>query len=223
MNVPELYPVNKEIINIEKFNSEEYNLYPEKAKKIQTITDVKKRSLINNNSTENNHKIKPKYFYTKKIIIKKDICDFQTNNEIKVLKNNKVVYINKNILNKNSTARGIKKIKKINFIIRKKRSSKYRGVSKNGNKWQVLIMINNKKYFAGNYPSEDLAARIYDIQAIKARGIKARTNFVYDKNQIKKIYNKTINIKCKDISDIMAQLNNWKYIILIIIEFINLL
>jgi len=70
MNVPELYPVNKEIINIEKFNSEEYNLYPEKAKKIQTITDVKKRSLINNNSTENNHKIKPKYFYTKKIIFK---------------------------------------------------------------------------------------------------------------------------------------------------------
>jgi len=196
MNVPELYPANKEKINIEKFNSEEYNLYLEKAKKIQTITDKIKKSLTNNNSTENNHNIKSKYFYTKKNIIKKHIFDFQTNNEIKVLKNNKVVFINKNILNKKSAARGIKKIKKINFIVRKKRSSKYRGVSKNGNKWQVLMMINNKKYFVGNYPSEDLAARIYDIQAIKARGIKARTNFVYDKNQIKKIYNKTINIKC---------------------------
>jgi len=208
MNVPELYPANKEKINIEKFNSEEYNLYLEKAKKIQTITDKIKKSLTNNNSTENNHNIKSKYFYTKKNIIKKHIFDFQTNNEIKVLKNNKVVFINKNILNKKSAARGIKKIKKINFIVRKKRSSKYRGVSKNGNKWQVLMMINNKKYFVGNYPSEDLAARIYDIQAIKARGIKARTNFVYDKNQIKKIYNKTINIKCNDISEIMAQLNN---------------
>jgi len=208
MNSPQLYPVNKEIFNIEKFNSKEYNLYPEKTKKIETFTDEIKRSLIHNNSTENNHKIKSKYFYTKKNIIRKHIFDLQTNNEVKVLKNNKVVYINKNILNKNSAARGIKSIKKINFIIRKKRSSKYRGVSKNGNKWQVLMMINNKKCFVGNYPSEDLAARIYDIQAIKARGIKARTNFAYNKNQIKKIYYKNINIKCSDISDIMAQLNN---------------
>jgi len=207
-NVPHLYPVNKEIINEEKFNSEEYNLYPEKIKKFETITDEIKRNVINNNSTENNHKIKSKYFCIKKNIIRKNIFDLQTNNEIKVLKNNKVVYINKNMLNKNSAARGIKKIKKINFIIRKKRSSKYRGVSKNGSKWQVLMMINNKKYFIGNYPSEDLAARIYDIQAIKTWGIKARTNFVYDKNQIKKIYNKKINLKCNDISDIMAQLNN---------------
>jgi len=208
MNVPQLYPVNKEIFNEEKFNSEEFNLYPEKTKKIQMIADEIKRSLINNNSTENNHKIKSKYFCIKKNLIKKHIFDLQTNNEVKVLKNNKVVYINKNILNKNSAVRGIKDIKKNKFIVRKKRSSEYRGVSKNGNKWQVLMMINNKKYFVGNYPSEDLAARIYDIQAIKARGIKARTNFVYEKNQIKKIYNKKINIKCKDISDIMAQLNN---------------
>ena len=69
-------------------------------------------------------------------------------------------------------------------------------------------MINNKKYFVGNYPSEDLAARIYDIQAIKAWGIKAKTNFAYNINQLKKIYNKTINIKCNNISEIMAQLNN---------------
>jgi len=208
MNAPQLYPVNKGIFNKEKFNCEEYNLYPEKTKKIEIITDEIKRSLINNNSTENSHKIKSKYFCTKKNIIKKHIFDLQTNNEVKVLKNNKVVYINKNILNKNSSVRGIKNIKKIKFIIRKKRSSEYRGVSKNGSKWQVLMMINNKKYFIGNYPSEELAARIYDIQAIKAWGIKAKTNFAYDKNQIKKIYNKEINIKCNDISDIMAQLNN---------------
>jgi hypothetical protein len=69
-------------------------------------------------------------------------------------------------------------------------------------------MASIKKYYLGSYPSEDLAARIYDIQAIKTWGIKARTNFVYDNNQIKKIYSNKINIKCNDISDIMAQLNN---------------
>jgi hypothetical protein len=91
----------------------------------------------------------------------------QTNNEIKTLKNNKVVYINKSLLNSYSTSRTIKKFKKINFLIRKKISSKYRGVSKNGSKWQVLIMANYKKFYLGSFLSEDLAARIYDIQAIK--------------------------------------------------------
>jgi hypothetical protein len=190
MNVPQSYPINKEKINLEKFNGEVYNLSSEK------------------NAIENNHMIQFKYFCTTKNVTVKHIFDLQTNNEIKVLKNNKVVYVNKKLLNKYSTARGIKKFKKINFIIRKNRSSKYRGVSKNGYKWQVLMMINNKKCYLGNYPSEDLAARIYDIHSIKTRGIKARTNFVYDNNQIKKIYNKNINIKCNDISDIMAQINN---------------
>ena len=60
------------------------------------------------------------------------------NNEIKVLKNKKKVYIK-----------------------------------------QVLIMINNKKYYKGSYLSEDIAARIYDIMAIKYFGIKARTNFIF--------------------------------------------
>ena len=49
-----------------------------------------------------------------------------------------------------------------------------------------MASINNK-YYLGRYPSEELAARIYDIFAIKYRGIKARTNFIYNNNQIKKI------------------------------------
>ena len=194
VNGPQSNPINKEIITSGKFIDEDYNSYPEKSKNTQTITD--EISLISSSSTKNNHDIK------------NHICHLQTNNEIKVLKNNKVVYINKDLLNNYSISRAVKKYKKINFVIRKNRSSKYRGVSKNGNKWQVLIMINNKKCYLGNYPSEDLAARIYDIQAIKSWGIKARTNFVYDNNQIKKIYNKKINIKCNKISDILAQLNN---------------
>ena len=204
---PHSYSINKEIINLKKCIGEGYNSYQEKNKIIKTITNEVKISLTSNSSTKNNLNIKFKCICSKKNIIEKDIFDLQTNNEIKVLKNNKVVYINKDLLNSYSTYRCIKKFKKINFVIRKKRSSKYRGVSKNGSKWQVLMMINNKKFYLGNYPSEDLAARIYDIQAIKSWGVKARTNFVYDNNQIQKIYNKKINIKCNDISDILAQIN----------------
>lgn len=186
------------MITFEKYFGELYNSYPEGNNQIKNNKDYIQRSLINNNPIKNNDKVK----------FNKDIFELQVNNEIKVLKNRKVVYLNKKLLNDYSTSRAIKKFRKINFITMKKTSSKYRGVSKNGNQWQVLIMINNKKYYLGNYHSEDLAARIYDIQAIKSWGIKARTNFVYDDKQINNICNKKINIKCNNISDLMAQLNN---------------
>ena len=121
-NVPKSYPIKNEMINFEKLFGETYNSYPKE--NIQ-------RSLINNNSTKNNHKN----------IFEKHIFDLQTNNEIRILKNNKLVYLNKKLLNTYSTSRAIKKFKKINFLVGKKRSSKYRGVSKNGNKWQVLILF----------------------------------------------------------------------------------
>jgi len=143
-----------------------------------------------------------------KDIIKKHLLDFNTNNEIKVLKNRKIIYINSDLLNNYSTKRYFKKLKKINFIRKYKTSSKYRGVSLNGNKWQVLIMENNKKYFIGNYPSEELAARIYDVCAIKKRGIKAKTNFPYNLVQIKNIYVYNINIKFGKVSEILKQINN---------------
>jgi len=207
INAPQSYPINKQIANLDNFNDEIYNSYPEKNKKDQTIRDDIKSNLINNSSSKNNHSNNLKFFLLEKI--KKENFDLQNNNEIKVLKNNKIVYINKILLNSYSTVRSIKKSKKINFLLRKKRSSKYRGVSKNGNKWQVLMMINNKQHYLGNYSTEELAARVYDIQAIKSKGIKARTNFVYDNNQIQKIY----NTKCNNISDIITLLNNWKYFI----------
>ena len=205
---PQLYPINYKIINEEEFFGEtSYNSNPEQINKIQTFVDDRQKKLINNNYKKYNHITKNKYFENKKSI-DKHILNSKTNNEIKVLKNNKIVYMNTYLLNSYSTSRAIKKLKKINFIIRKKTGSKYRGVSKNGNKWQVLIMINNKKCYIGSYSSEDLAGRIYDIQAIKSRGINARTNFVYDNKQLMKIYNKKINIKCDNLSEIMAQINN---------------
>ena len=61
----------------------------------------------------------------------------------------------------------------------KSRSSKYRGVSKNGIGWQVLLMFNRNKAYIGTYRSEELAARIYDILSIKKLGLKYKTNFLY--------------------------------------------
>ena len=71
---------------------------------------------------------------------------------------------------------------------------------------QILQMINKNKSYIGSYPSEELAARIYDILALKNRGIKARTNFIYNSKQIKKICEMEINIKSENINDIISQL-----------------
>ena len=170
-----------------------------------------KNSLDNNDITNDNKK--NNYFNVthepekpKKKIIRKYISLKESNNEIKVLKNNKVVYVNTFLLNSYSTSKNIKKLNKIAFIGRNKRSSRFRGVSKNGNQWQVLMMINKNKSYIGSYPSEELAARIYDILSLKNRGVKARTNFIYTNQEIKKICEMDIDIKSKNIYEIISQL-----------------
>ena len=160
-------------------------------------------NIINMNSINNNFLEKKRYFN-----IIKDIINTDNNNEIKVLKNKKPVYINRCLLDSYSTSRSIKKFKKTKFDVRSKTSSKYRGVSKNGNQWQALIMINNKKYYIGSYPYENIAARIYDILSIQNRGIKARTNFKYNHIQLKNIFESKINIKSDNISDIIEHFIN---------------
>ena len=128
------------------------------------------------------------------------------NNEIKVLKNKKVVYINSSLLNSYSTSKNIKIFNKMTFVCKNKRTCKYRGVSKIGNQWHVLMMINKTKSYIGSYDSEKLAGRIYDIMAFKYRGIKARINFKYTYNQIKNICEVDIDIKDKNIYDIIIRL-----------------
>ena len=128
------------------------------------------------------------------------------NNDIKVFKNRKIVYINQSLLNSYNSSKNLKKVKNIAFIGETKRSSKYRGVSKNGNQWQVLFMNHNKKSYVGSYSSEEVAAQIYDILEIKKRGIKARTNFKYNDFQIKKIKDMDIDIKSKNINDFIDNL-----------------
>ena len=69
-------------------------------------------------------------------------------------------------------------------------------------------MINNKKSYIGSFLSEELAARVYDILSIKNRGIKARTNFIFNNIQKNNISESKINIKSCNISDIINQLTN---------------
>jgi hypothetical protein len=57
------------------------------------------------------------------------------------------------------------------------RKSKFRGVSRKGNRWQALIMINRKKNYIGNFKSEEEAAKVYDEYAMKYHKNKARLNF----------------------------------------------
>ena len=91
-------------------------------------------------------------------------------------------------------------------VITRKRTSKYRGVSKNGIGWQVLMMHKNNKAYIGTYYSEKVAARIYDIASIKRLGFKAKTNFLYKNEQILKIIKTDFDFKSKSISNIISKL-----------------
>lgn len=67
------------------------------------------------------------------------------------------------------------------------RGSRYRGVSKNKNKWQMMIMINQKKVYIGAIQNEFDAARYYDHIAIISQGLSAKTNFKYSASKIQSI------------------------------------
>ena len=80
----------------------------------------------------------------------------------------------KKVKDKEREAEEEKKLKKYIY-----RGSKYRGVSRNGKTWQVLIMVNRNKNYIGNFKSEDEAARAYDEYAMKFHKNKARLNFAH--------------------------------------------
>ena len=86
-------------------------------------------------------------------------------------KGNKIFAIKK-IQDREKEAAEEKKLKKYIY-----RGSKYRGVSRNGKTWQVLIMINRNKNYIGNFKSEVEAAKAYDEYAMKYHKNKARLNF----------------------------------------------
>jgi hypothetical protein len=67
---------------------------------------------------------------------------------------------------------------------RTKRRSGYRGVSRNGASWQVLMMINSVKTYIGCYDTEEEGALVYDIVSILFKQRKARTNLSYTKAKL---------------------------------------
>lgn len=125
-------------------------------------------------------------------LFSKENLDIKT----KKLKYNKYVYINRLITKS--------KMKIKNKIY--KRASKYRGVSINGNGWQVLMASKNNKPYLGTYYSEEQAARIYDIESIKKNGIYAKTNFPYNKEQINKILKLNSDYKNQNLTKILSEI-----------------
>ncbi len=69
------------------------------------------------------------------------------------------------------------------------RRSSYIGVSKNGDVWQALIMIDSKKTYIGSYHKEEEAAMAYDFFSIVLKQLAAKTNFDYTLPLIKRMVN----------------------------------
>ena len=72
-------------------------------------------------------------------------------------------------------------------IRKSNRHSRYRGVSLNGKKWQVMIMGPMKKKYFGGITTEREAAVFYDKLSILTNGLAAKTNFNYRKCDLMKI------------------------------------
>ena len=171
--------------------------------KIKFNAQIQHNNIINNNkNTSTDSSLKrgktAPIFKTKKM-------SFQIKKEKKLLKkkrrmikNNKLVFIqldqggdndleNEEQLEENNDLFNLEKYYLPINNDKKSRRSRFRGVSKNGNHWQVLIMVKKKKKYLGSYSNEEEAARIYDKVALKYHGNKAKTNYNYSKEEIEKI------------------------------------
>lgn len=65
------------------------------------------------------------------------------------------------------------------------RGTNFRGVSRNGKcNWQILSMIDGQKVYFGTVDNIFKAAVLYDIVSIQSKGLKAKTNFFYSRNEL---------------------------------------
>jgi len=146
--------------------------------------------LSSNNATPNtSQEKKPKKKSKKKLFIKNNKLVYVINEKHTDIKD--AIYLDEDSENnkegKNTNNNQLDMIKEKLAEERKPRSSKFRGVSKNGKHWQVLIMIKQKKRYIGNFCDEEEAAREYDKIAIQFHGPKAKTNFQYNEEEINSI------------------------------------
>ena len=68
-----------------------------------------------------------------------------------------------------------------------KQRSTFIGVSKNGNHWQSLIVINNTKVYMGTYKTQQEAAVIFDFHSMIVHFKWAKVNYDYSANDLIKM------------------------------------
>lgn len=64
------------------------------------------------------------------------------------------------------------------------RGSTFRGISKNGRQWQVIVFIDRQKTYLCISNIKARAARLYDVAVIQAKGLDAQVNYDYSKAQL---------------------------------------
>ena len=64
------------------------------------------------------------------------------------------------------------KNKSVFMQTRSHRGSKFRGVSKNGDKWQVMVVSGDMKKYIGAITNEDAAGKLYDKYSLIMQGFK---------------------------------------------------
>ena len=194
-----------------KFNSTNKNTFNNKIKftsktydnnSSKNMSQSKNLTDCGSNSTSNliQKKSTPLFNIKESTLIKeKDKKDKLTAKKRKrFIKNNKLVFIqlekekekneekNDSVDNKNDSSLNSEKLGEL-IKNTKPRGSRYRGVSKNGSQWQVLIMVKKKKRYLGSFSNEEEAAKAYDRVALQHHGIKAKTNYDYTKEEVEQI------------------------------------
>ena len=199
---------NNNINNKNKYIFKTYNNINKDNNLSKSKTQRKKRmSTESSSSLSQKQKKSSPLFNIKKKSLNKEKEQFISRKRKRYIKHNKLVFIQlskekekKGKNNKNNINDNLLNLEKFNDFFqknRKPRGSKYRGVSKNGRNWQVLIVVKKQKKYLGSYSNEEEAARAYDKIALQNLGFNAITNYDYTKEEIDEILEekKLLNFK----------------------------
>lgn len=69
----------------------------------------------------------------------------------------------------------------------KKIRSNYIGVTRNGKKWQALVVYNNEKIYIGSFQSEIVAAVTFDFFSMVLHFKNPKVNFYYTTNELREM------------------------------------
>ena len=180
---------NNKNINLNSKENNINNNIKEEKNNNQIIPEKNAQTSLTKSQNQNTKPKIHKVFFNIKESTPKKEGDLLTKKRKRFIKNNKLVFVqmDENELNlKNEKV--YDEDEDLDFQTNTKpRGSRFRGVSKNGSQWQVLIMVRKKKRYLGSFSSEEEAARAYDKVALQNHGNKAKTNYDYTKEEIEKI------------------------------------